>query len=78
MTHFPIKTIVLIELMKNGKNKLTTMTLNEETKEQLAELGKKGETFDTILQRVISNSARLCSKNNKQSQEEPNEVEPKK
>ena len=61
--------------MKNEKNKSTTLTLNEETKEQLAELGRKGETFDTILQRVIGNSARLCSKNNNESQEEPNEAE---
>jgi len=60
--------------MKNGENKPTTLTLNEKTKEQLAELGKKGETFDTILQRVIGNSARLCGKNNNQSQE-PNEDE---
>lgn len=59
--------------MKNTKSKPTTLTLNEKTKEQLAELGKKGETFDTILQRVIGNSARLCNKNNNKSQEEPDE-----
>ena len=69
VSHLPIKYIVLIKLMKNGQNKPTTLTLNEETKKQLAELGKKGETFDTILQRVIGNSARLCSKNNIKSQE---------
>jgi len=61
--------------MKNVKDKPTTLTLNEKTKEQLAELGKKGETFDTILQRVIGNSVRLCSKNNNESLEEPNEEE---
>jgi len=64
--------------MVNTKNKPTTLTLSEKTKEQLAELGKKGETFDTILQRVIGGSARLCSKNNNESQEEPNEEEPEK
>lgn len=61
--------------MKNTENKPTTLTLSEKTKEQLAELGKKGETFDTILQRVIGNSARLCSKNNSESQEEPDKEE---
>lgn len=61
--------------MKNTENKPTTLTLSEKTKEQLAELGKKGETFDTILQRVIGTSARLCSKNNNKDPEEIQEEE---
>ena len=67
--------IILIELMKNTENKSTTLTLSEKTKEQLAELGKKGETFDTILQRVVANSARLCSKNNNKSLDESDSEE---
>jgi len=67
--------IVEILLMSSIKNKSTTLTLNDKTKKQLAELGKKGETFDTIIQRVIGNSVRLCGKNNNDSQEEPNEEE---
>jgi len=61
--------------MKKIENKPTTLTLSEKTKEQLAELGKKGETFETILQRVIGHSAQLCGKNNKESQAKPNEEE---
>ena len=60
--------------MNNTGKKPTTLTLNEKTKKDLAGLGKKGETFDTILQRVIGNSARLCGKNNNQSQKEPGET----
>ena len=60
--------------MKDTENKPTTLTLSEKTKEQLAELGKKGETFDTILQRVIGNSARLCSKKEAKEPEEETEV----
>ena len=53
------------------------MTLNDKTKKQLAELGKKGETFDTIIQRVIGNSVRLCGKNNNGSTEKQNAEESK-
>ena len=62
--------------MKDNGNK-TTLTLNEKTKRHLAELGKKGESFDTIIQRVISTSARLCSKNNNIDPEEIQEAESK-
>jgi len=60
--------------MKDNRNK-TTLTLNEKTKQHLAELGKKGESFDTIIQRVIGTSARLCSKNNNIDPEEIQEEE---
>ena len=53
--------------------KRTTVSINEETKEQLAKFGKKGESFDTILQRVMSNTDSLCnqSKNDDVVEEEP-------
>jgi len=63
--------------MKNTKNKPTTLTLNEKTKKQLAEFGKKGETFDTILQRVMDNTNTLCNKqsnNNDVDVEEENDT----
>jgi len=47
-----------IEFMKDKK---TSVALSEETKEQLANFGKKGESFDVILQRVMSNTDSLCS-----------------
>lgn len=75
MVHL-IKNIVLVFSMK-ADNKPTTLTLSEKTKEQLAELGKKGETFDTILQRVISNSARLCGKNKMKDSVEESDQESK-
>jgi hypothetical protein len=43
----------------------TTVALSEETKEQLTNLGKKGESFDSIIQRVIKNSESLCKPNQK-------------
>lgn len=51
--------------MKNTENKPTTVTLSEKTKQQLAELGKKGETFDAILQRVMDNTSATCNKRSK-------------
>ena len=42
-------------------DKKTTVALSEESKEQLAHFGKKGESFDVILQRVMSNTNSLCS-----------------
>ena len=42
--------------------KRTTVSLDEETKEQLAKFGTKGESFDEILQRVMTNAAHLCNK----------------
>jgi len=47
--------------------KKTTVTIDEETKEQLASFGKKGESFDIILQRVMKNTGALS---NKQSEED--------
>ena len=41
--------------------KRTTVSINEETKEQLANLGKKGESFDVILRRVMSKTDSLCN-----------------
>jgi len=43
------------------KNK-TTVSLSEETKKHLEKFGKKGESFDLILQRVMKNTGALCNK----------------
>lgn len=43
-------------------DKKTTVALSEETKEQLANFGTKGESFDTILQRVMSKTESLCNR----------------
>jgi len=49
-------------------NKKTTISLSEDTKKQLAQFEKeKGESFDDILQRVMTNASALC---NKQSEED--------
>ena len=47
--------------MESMTDKKTSVALSEETKEQLAHFGKKGESFDVILQRVMSNTDSLCS-----------------
>ena len=57
--------------MKNQEKK-TTVALSEETKEQLANFGKKGESFDSILQNVMSKTNSLCN----QSQDDDVEEEP--
>jgi len=51
-----------IALMVNNRKK-TTISLSEATKKQLAQFEKeKGESFDDILQRVMTNTTTLCSK----------------
>jgi len=52
--------------------KKTTVSLSEETKEQLANFGKKGESFDSILQNVMSKTNSLCnhSRNDPESEEQ--------
>ena len=43
--------------------KKTTISLSDATKKQLAQFEKeKGETFDDILQRVMTNAGTLCSR----------------
>ena len=42
--------------------KKTTVTIDEITKDKLAAFGKKGESFDIILQRVLQNTDTLCKK----------------
>jgi len=63
----PFKVITKIAPMKK-----TTVTIDENTKEKLAAFGKKGESFDVILQRVMKNTDTLC---NKQSEEDDVEEE---
>lgn len=41
--------------------KRTTVSIDEETKNQLAKFGKKGESFDSILQNVMSKTQSLCN-----------------
>jgi len=55
-----IYSIIDISIMKNQEKK-TTVALSEETKEQLANFGKKGESFDSILQNVMSKTDSLCN-----------------
>ena len=48
--------------MTKNLNKKTSIALSEDTKEQLAQFEtKKGESFDTILQRVMTNTTKLCN-----------------
>ena len=47
--------------MKDVKDTKTTVALSPETKKQLANFGNKGESFDTILQRVMTKINSLCN-----------------
>ena len=49
--------------------KKTTVALSEETKEQLANFGKKGESFDSIIQNMISKTGSLCNLSEPESKE---------
>lgn len=42
---------------------ITTITIRKETREKLKELGKKGETYDDILNRLIQFYQRKDTKN---------------
>ena len=53
----PFKVITKIVPMKK-----TTVTIDENTKEQLAKFGSKGESFNEILKRVMADSTILCNK----------------
>lgn len=59
-------------LYMESMTKKTTVSLSEETKEQLANFGKKGESFDSILQNVMSKTNSLCnhSRNDPESEEQ--------
>jgi len=60
-------------MIMTNKDKKTTISLSEDTKKQLAQFEKeKGESFDDILQRVMTNASALC---NKQSEEDDVEEE---
>jgi len=49
--------------MQNNSKK-TSIALSENTKEQLAKFeNEKGESYDQILQRVMTNASTLCTKN---------------
>ena len=58
--------------MENSEKK-TTVALSEETKEQLSNFGKKGESFDSILQRVMSNTDSLCNQSENENSEDEEE-----
>ena len=69
----PFKLITKIAVMKK-----TTVTIDGDTKEKLATFGKKGESFDVILQRVMDNTNTLCNKTSEDNvveDEEPMEEE---
>ena len=62
--------------MQKNTDKKTTISLSEETKKQLAEFEqRKGESYDEILQRVMTNATHLCNKKSENddvvSEEEP-------
>ena len=59
--------------MKDIKDTKTSVALSSKTKEQLANFGNKGESYDTILQRVMSKTDSLCnqSQNDDVVMEEP-------
>jgi len=38
---------------KRSKKELTTIQISKETREMLKELGRKGETYDDIIRRLI-------------------------
>jgi len=39
--------------MSKAKRDMTTIQISKETREMLKELGKKGETYDDIIRRLI-------------------------
>ena len=45
-----------------AKENLTTIQLSTETRDQLKELGKKGETYDEIIKKLLR-LVRECDKN---------------
>ena len=57
-----------------NKEKRTSISLSEKTKEQLAQFEqKKGESFDEILQRVMTNTSTLCNKTSEDDVDEEEE-----
>ncbi len=42
-----------IAMMPKDRKELTTIQISKETREMLKELGKKGETYDDIIRRLI-------------------------
>ena len=56
-----ISCIAIITIM----DKKTTVSLDEETKEQLKKFGSKGESYNKILTRVMNKADRLCNKSSK-------------
>jgi len=42
--------------------KKTTVSISEQTKDQLSKFGSKGESFDQILNKVMADATTLCNK----------------
>ena len=42
--------------------KKTTVSISEQTKDQLSKFGSKGESFDEILNKVMADATILCNK----------------
>ncbi len=40
-------------MMPKAKREMTTIQISKETREMLKELGRKGETYDDIIRRLI-------------------------
>jgi len=62
-----------MNLIGSLTDKKTTVALSEETKEQLSNFGKKGESFDSILKRVMSNTDSLCNQSEHENSEDEEE-----
>ena len=45
--------------MPKTRRELTTIQISKETREMLKELGKKGETYDDIIRRLIELAKRV-------------------
>ncbi len=45
--------------MPKPRRELTTIQISKETREMLKELGKKGETYDDIIRRLIELAKRV-------------------
>jgi hypothetical protein len=45
--------VVIVPMEKNTEKELTTISIKRSTKDRLMEFGKKGDTYDDILNRVM-------------------------
>jgi hypothetical protein len=61
--------------MSAHKNKIrdgAVIKIHPETRERLKNVGKKGETYDKVINRLIDNPCNLCDNSGKYSPKNPN------